>query len=100
MRSTFAVRETQSLEQRIYPSKSNLPEVPPLCRETQSLEQQMLNSPLGINGLIPEIAIEKRFREIMELVPSESCCYFYLFIFIYNVYFSTDNSLHINIYYY
>ena len=28
------------------------PEVPPLCRETQSLGQQMLNAPLGINGLI------------------------------------------------
>ena len=27
------------------------PEVPPLCRETQSLGQQMLNAPLGINGL-------------------------------------------------
>ena len=35
MRSTFAVRETAS----------------PLCRETQSLGQQMLNAPLGINGL-------------------------------------------------
>ena len=28
------------------------PEVPPLCRETQSLGQQMLNAPVGINGLI------------------------------------------------
>ena len=28
------------------------PEVPPLCRETQSLGQQMLNAPLGINGLM------------------------------------------------
>ena len=27
-------------------------EVPPLCRETQSLGQQMLNAPVGINGLI------------------------------------------------
>ena len=27
------------------------PEVPPWCRETQSLGQQMLNAPLGINGL-------------------------------------------------
>ena len=27
------------------------PEVPPLCRETQSLRQQMLNVPVGINGL-------------------------------------------------
>ena len=27
------------------------PEVPPLCRETQSLGQQMLNAPVGINGL-------------------------------------------------
>ena len=26
--------------------------MPPLCRETQSLGQQMLNTPLGINGLI------------------------------------------------
>ena len=25
--------------------------MPPLCRETQSLGQQMLNAPLGINGL-------------------------------------------------
>ena len=28
------------------------PEVPPLCRETQSLGQQILNAPVGINGLI------------------------------------------------
>ena len=28
------------------------PELPPLCRETQSLGQQMLNAPVGINGLI------------------------------------------------
>ena len=27
------------------------PEVPPLCREMQSLGQQMLNAPLGINGI-------------------------------------------------
>ena len=27
------------------------PEVPPLCRETQCLGQQMLNAPVGINGL-------------------------------------------------
>ena len=27
------------------------PEVPPLCRETQSLGQQMLNAPVGINGI-------------------------------------------------
>ena len=27
------------------------PEVRPLCRETQSLGQQMLNAPVGINGL-------------------------------------------------
>ena len=27
------------------------PEVPPLCRETQSLGQQILNAPVGINGL-------------------------------------------------
>ena len=27
------------------------PGVPPLCRETQSLGQQMLNAPVGINGL-------------------------------------------------
>ena len=27
------------------------PEVPPLCRETESLGQQMLNAPVGINGL-------------------------------------------------
>ena len=26
--------------------------VTPLCRETQSLGQQMLNAPVGINGLI------------------------------------------------
>ena len=25
--------------------------MPPLCRETQSLGQQMLNAPVGINGL-------------------------------------------------
>ena len=31
------------------------PEVPPLCRETQSLGQQMLNAPVGINGLISVI---------------------------------------------
>ena len=29
-------------------------EVPPLCRETQSLGQQMLNAPVGINGLNTE----------------------------------------------
>ena len=28
--------------------------MPPLCRETQSLGQQMLNAPLGINGLIEQ----------------------------------------------
>ena len=28
-----------------------VPEAPPLCRETQSLGQQMLNAPVGINGL-------------------------------------------------
>ena len=28
-----------------------VPRVPPLCRETQSLGQQMLNLPVGINGL-------------------------------------------------
>ena len=30
---------------------SGAPEVPPLCRETQSLGQQILNAPVGINGL-------------------------------------------------
>ena len=29
------------------------PVVPPLCRETQSPGQQMLNAPVGINGLNP-----------------------------------------------
>ena len=33
------------------------PEVPPLCRETQSLGQQMLNAPLGINGLRNDLCI-------------------------------------------
>ena len=28
-----------------------VPAVPPLCRETQFLGQQMLNAPVGINGL-------------------------------------------------
>ena len=28
------------------------PEVPPLCQETQSLGQQMLDAPVGINGLM------------------------------------------------
>ena len=28
------------------------PEVPPLSQETQSLGQQILNAPVGINGLI------------------------------------------------
>ena len=42
---TFAVRETASH------GIMGAPEVPPLCRETQSLGQQMLNAPLGINGL-------------------------------------------------
>ena len=46
VRSTFAVRETASL------GIMGAPEVPPLCRETQSLGQQMLNAPLGINGLV------------------------------------------------
>ena len=32
------------------------PEAPPLCRETQSLGQQMLNAPVGINGLTRVIA--------------------------------------------
>ena len=31
------------------------PEVPPLCRETQSVGQQMLNAPVGINGLTDEL---------------------------------------------
>ena len=67
MRSTFAVRETASLgimgEPRVPPLYSALralstlrglrgaPEAPPLCRETKSLGQQMLNAPVGINGL-------------------------------------------------
>ena len=42
---TFAVRENVSLGIR------GAPEVPALCRETQSLGQQMLNAPVGINGL-------------------------------------------------
>ena len=29
--------------------------MPPLCRETQSLGQQMLNAPVGINGLMHAI---------------------------------------------
>ena len=33
------------------------PEVPPLCRETQSLGQQMLNAPVGINGLMKRIGL-------------------------------------------
>ena len=45
MHSTFAVRETASL------GIMGAPRVPPLCRETQSLGQQMLNAPVGINGL-------------------------------------------------
>ena len=45
LRSTLAVRETASLDIR------GAPRVPPLCRETQSLGQQMLNAPVGINGL-------------------------------------------------
>ena len=45
MRSTFAVRETASL------GIMGAPRVPPLSRETQSLGQQMLNAPVGINGL-------------------------------------------------
>ena len=69
MRSTFAVRETASnggtsgaplkplrvdSALRALSSPRGLrgaPEVPPLCRETQSLGQQMLNAPVGINGL-------------------------------------------------
>ena len=72
LRSTFAVRETASLgimgAPRVPPLKPlrvdsalralstlrglrGAPEVPPLCQETQSLGQQMLNAPLGINGL-------------------------------------------------
>ena len=46
VRSTFAVRETASL------GIMGEPRVPQLCRETQSLGQQMLNAPVGINGLI------------------------------------------------
>ena len=42
---TFAVRETASL------GIMGEPRVPPLSRETQSLGQQMLNAPVGINGL-------------------------------------------------
>ena len=50
VRSTFAVRETASL------GIMGAPEVPPLYRETQSLGQQMLNAPVGINGLMPNAA--------------------------------------------
>ena len=40
-------------------------EVPPLCRETQSLGQQMLNAPLGINGLIQSnIVIMLDFKQL------------------------------------
>ena len=46
VRSTFAVRETASL------GIMGAPEIPSLCREMQSLGQQMLNAPVGINGLI------------------------------------------------
>ena len=45
VRSTFAVQETASL------GIMGAPEVPPLCRGTQSLGKQMLNTPVGINGL-------------------------------------------------
>ena len=58
---TFAVRETAPLKPlrddsalRTLSTLRGLrgaPEVPPLCRETQSLGQQMLNAPVGINGL-------------------------------------------------
>ena len=51
MRSTFAVRESASF------GIMGAPEVPPLCRETQSLGQQMLNAPLGINGLKSNIGL-------------------------------------------
>ena len=55
MGSTFAVRETASL------GIMGAPRVPPLNPpETQSLGQQMLNAPIGINGLIgnqPELII-------------------------------------------
>ena len=37
---------------RLWGGLRGAPEVPPLCRETQSLGQQMLNAPVGINGLI------------------------------------------------
>ena len=38
------------------------PEVPPLCRETQSLGQQMLNAPIGINGLNPTEKIPEMYK--------------------------------------
>ena len=37
------------------------PMVPPLCRETQSLGQQMLNAPVGINGLSKEGIVGRVF---------------------------------------
>ena len=46
-RDDSAIRALSSLR-----GLKGVPEVPPLCRETQSLGQQMLNAPLGINGLI------------------------------------------------
>ena len=54
----FVIRKHQILAWSYLRALSTLrglrgaPEVPPLCRETQSLGQQMLNAPVGINGLI------------------------------------------------
>ena len=48
---TFAVRKTASL------GIMGAPRVPQLCRETQSLGQQMLNAPVGINGLMQKCFI-------------------------------------------
>ena len=38
------------------------PEAPPLCRETQSLGQQMLNAPVGMNGLKHSSIAVTRYR--------------------------------------
>ena len=46
------LRDDSALRTLLFPrGLRGAPEVPPLCRETQSLGQQMLNAPLGINGL-------------------------------------------------
>ena len=54
------------------------PEGPPLHRETQSLGQQMLNAPVGINGLTS-------FNERLHRVNSHYCSVAYIYTIDYTI---------------